>query len=136
MKVKNFAIWLRYNSRSGTHNMYKEYRALSRAEAVEAMYQDLAARHRARFGSIHVRTHRVGQLTPDPEGRRDREDGGHSPPLHQAAHRQEPALPSAPPPQPRQGHLRRQAPRYVLLSDGVVYLVSSGISHQAPSCVI
>lgn len=35
MKVKNFAIWLRYNSRSGTHNMYKEYRGLSRAEAVE-----------------------------------------------------------------------------------------------------
>lgn len=56
MKVKNFAIWLRYNSRSGTHNMYKEYRGLSRAEAVESMYQDMAARHRARFGSIHVRT--------------------------------------------------------------------------------
>lgn len=56
MKVKNFAIWLRYNSRSGTHNMYKEFRAMSRAEAVEAMYQDMAARHRARFGSIHVRS--------------------------------------------------------------------------------
>ena len=54
MKVKNFAIWLRYNSRSGTHNMYKEFRALSRAEAVEQMYQDMAARHRARFGSLHI----------------------------------------------------------------------------------
>lgn len=54
MKVKNFGIWLRYNSRSGTHNMYKEYRAMSRAEAVEDMYQDMAARHRARFGSIHI----------------------------------------------------------------------------------
>ena len=53
-KVKNFAIWLRYNSRSGTHNMYKEFRGMSRAEAVETMYQDMAARHRARFGSIHV----------------------------------------------------------------------------------
>ncbi|WFD31528.1 60S ribosomal protein L20B [Malassezia sp. CBS 17886] len=53
-KVKNFAIWLRYNSRSGTHNMYKEFRAMSRAEAVESMYQDMAARHRARFGSIHI----------------------------------------------------------------------------------
>merc|ERR1719473_1665491 len=41
-------------SRSGTHNMYKEFRALSRAEAVEQMYQDMAARHRARFGSIHI----------------------------------------------------------------------------------
>lgn len=27
---------------------------MSRTEAVEALYQDMAARHRARFGSIHV----------------------------------------------------------------------------------
>jgi large subunit ribosomal protein L18Ae len=54
LKVKNFGIWLRYNSRSGTHNMYKEFREMSRTEAVEALYQDMAARHRARFGSIHV----------------------------------------------------------------------------------
>ena len=52
--VKNFGIWLRYDSRSGTHNMYKEYRELSRTAAVEALYQDMAARHRARFRSIHV----------------------------------------------------------------------------------
>ncbi|KAI6369980.1 60S ribosomal protein L20A, variant 2 [Pyricularia grisea] len=54
LKVKNFGIWIRYNSRSGTHNMYKEYRELSRTAAVEAMYQDMAARHRARFASIHI----------------------------------------------------------------------------------
>ncbi|KAL1407324.1 60S ribosomal protein L20B [Vanrija albida] len=53
-KVKNFAIWLRYDSRSGTHNMVKEFRALSRAEAVEAMYQDMAARHRARFRNVQI----------------------------------------------------------------------------------
>ncbi|CAK36896.1 60S ribosomal protein eL20 [Aspergillus niger CBS 101883] len=53
-KVKNFGIWLRYDSRSGTHNMYKEFREMSRTEAVEALYQDMAARHRARFGSIHI----------------------------------------------------------------------------------
>jgi large subunit ribosomal protein L18Ae len=55
MKVKNFGIWIRYDSRSGTHNMYKEYREMSRTDAVEALYQDMAARHRARFRSIHVR---------------------------------------------------------------------------------
>ncbi|KAG8216600.1 60S ribosomal protein L18A [Butyriboletus roseoflavus] len=55
LKVKNFGIWLRYDSRSGTHNMYKEFRELSRADAVKALYQDMAARHRARFRSIHVR---------------------------------------------------------------------------------
>lgn len=54
MAVKNFGIWLRYNSRSGTHNMYKEYREMSRADAVKSCYQDMAARHRARFASIHI----------------------------------------------------------------------------------
>lgn len=53
-KVKNFGIWIRYDSRSGTHNMYKEFREMSRVDAVEALYQDMAARHRARFGSIAV----------------------------------------------------------------------------------
>ena len=56
LKVKNFGIWIRYDSRSGTHNMYKEYREMSRTDAVESMYQDMAARHRARFRSVHVST--------------------------------------------------------------------------------
>lgn len=70
LKPKTFAIWLRYDSRSGTcaapqprastdprsHNMYKEFRELSRADAVHALYQDMAARHRARFRSIQVRS--------------------------------------------------------------------------------
>lgn len=53
-KVKNFGIWIRYDSRSGTHNMYKEYRDMSRCDAVQSLYQDMAARHRSRFRSIHV----------------------------------------------------------------------------------
>ncbi|KAI8846615.1 ribosomal L18ae/LX protein domain-containing protein [Chytridium lagenaria] len=52
--VKNFGIFLRYDSRSGTHNMYKEYRELSRTDAVAAAYQDMASKHRARFTSIHI----------------------------------------------------------------------------------
>ncbi len=59
LKVKNFGIWIRYDSRSGTHNMYKEYREMSRTDAVEAMYQDMAARHRSRFRSIHVSPRRL-----------------------------------------------------------------------------
>ncbi|KAJ8607450.1 hypothetical protein MRB53_040300 [Persea americana] len=54
LKVKNFGIWIRYDSRSGTHNMYKEYREMSRTDAVQALYQDMASRHRARFRSIHI----------------------------------------------------------------------------------
>jgi large subunit ribosomal protein L18Ae len=34
--------------------MYKEYREMSRTDAVERLYQDMAARHRARFRSIHI----------------------------------------------------------------------------------
>merc|ERR1712137_780359 len=54
MKVKNFGIWIRYDSRSGTHNMYKEYREMSRTDAVEALYQDMAARHRSRFRDVQI----------------------------------------------------------------------------------
>jgi len=54
LKVKNFGIWIRYDSRSGTHNMYKEFRDLTRADAVKSLYQDMAARHRARFRSIQI----------------------------------------------------------------------------------
>merc|ERR1712159_379644 len=53
-KLKNFGVWLRYDSRSGTHNMYKEYRATCRTDAVDAMYMEMAGRHRARPSVIHV----------------------------------------------------------------------------------
>ncbi|KAJ2955443.1 hypothetical protein NQZ79_g8567 [Umbelopsis isabellina] len=53
-QIKNYGIWLRYDSRSGTHNMYKEYREMSRCAAVVACYQDMAARHRARFASVQI----------------------------------------------------------------------------------
>jgi large subunit ribosomal protein L18Ae len=55
-RVKNFAIVLRYDSRSGTHNMYKEVRAMSTTEAVDKMYSEMASRHRARFRSIQIIT--------------------------------------------------------------------------------
>ncbi|QSL66740.1 hypothetical protein MERGE_001126 [Pneumocystis wakefieldiae] len=53
-KVKNYGIWIRFDSRSGTHNMYKEYREVSRTAAVDALYQDMASRHRSRFRSIQI----------------------------------------------------------------------------------
>lgn len=54
LKIKNFGIWLRYNSRSGTHNMYREYRDLTVSAAVTQCYRDMGARHRARAHSIQV----------------------------------------------------------------------------------
>ena len=52
--IKNYGISVRYDSRSGTHNMYREYRALTLNSAVDAMYSEMAGRHRARFSSIHI----------------------------------------------------------------------------------
>lgn len=52
--VKNFGIWVRYDSRSGTHNMYREYRDTQTSGAVTQCYRDMGARHRARPGSIQI----------------------------------------------------------------------------------
>merc|ERR1712225_78818 len=53
-KVSKYGIWLRYDSRSGTTNMYKEFSALTQNATVQQMYQEMAGRHRARFSSIHI----------------------------------------------------------------------------------
>jgi len=53
-KVKNFGIWFRYESRTGTHNAYKEYRELSLTDAVNAMYMDMAGRSRAKAVAIQI----------------------------------------------------------------------------------
>ena len=54
LKIKNFGIWLRYDSRSGTHNMYREYRDLTVSAAVTNCYRDMGARHRSRAHSIQI----------------------------------------------------------------------------------
>eukprot|EP01083_Nonionella_stella_P076802 209455_1 len=52
--VKNYGIWLRYSSRSGTHNMYREYRDLKLTGAVSQLYNEMAGRHRTRPRSIQI----------------------------------------------------------------------------------
>jgi large subunit ribosomal protein L18Ae len=52
--VKNYGIWLRYSSRSGTHNMYREYRDLKLTGAVTQLYNEMAGRHRTRPRSIQI----------------------------------------------------------------------------------
>ena len=53
-QVKNYGIWLRYDSRSGTHNMYREYRDLTLCGAVSQLYDEMAGRHRTRPRSIQI----------------------------------------------------------------------------------
>jgi len=52
--VKTYGIWLRYDSRSGTHNMYREFRDCSINGAVSQLYQEMAGRHRTRPRSIQI----------------------------------------------------------------------------------
>ena len=52
--VKNFGVWVRYQSRTGYHNMYKEYRDLTLNGAISQMYQEMASRHRVRYPCIFV----------------------------------------------------------------------------------
>ncbi|XP_055351044.1 60S ribosomal protein L18a-like [Paramacrobiotus metropolitanus] len=61
-KIRNISIFLRYDSRSGTHNMVREYRDVTVAGAVTQMYRDMGARHRARAHSIQVIS--VKEVTP------------------------------------------------------------------------
>lgn len=104
------------------------------------MYQDMAARHRARFRSIHVRNNNPPPNRPpnrsivfmgeekkikkrrltsptDPPRRRAREGRRCQAPLHQAAPHQEPGLPPAPPrpqDQHQEGLLRHPAVHFRL----------------------
>eukprot|EP00455_Lapot_gusevi_P057065 TRINITY_DN960_c0_g2_i5.p2 TRINITY_DN960_c0_g2~~TRINITY_DN960_c0_g2_i5.p2 ORF type:complete len:177 (-),score=66.64 TRINITY_DN960_c0_g2_i5:89-619(-) len=52
--VKNYGVLIRYDSRTGTHSMYKEYRDTSRIGAIGQMYSEMAGRHRARKSSIQI----------------------------------------------------------------------------------
>jgi len=52
--IKNYGIWLRYSSRSGTHNMYREFRDLKLTGAVSQLYDEMAGSHRARPRSIQI----------------------------------------------------------------------------------
>lgn len=52
--VKNYGIHLRYDSRTDTINMYKEYRAISANHAVSQMYSEMAGRHRARSADLQI----------------------------------------------------------------------------------
>merc|ERR1711934_660037 len=52
--VKNYAIWLRYRSRTDQHNMYKEFRDTTVNGAVSQMYSEMAGRHRGQAESITI----------------------------------------------------------------------------------
>ena len=52
--IKNYGIILRYLTRTGTVNMYKEYRDVSLCGAVSQMYMEMSGRHSAAPNSIQI----------------------------------------------------------------------------------
>lgn len=53
-RVSNYGVWLRYESRTDTHNMYKEYRDTTINGAISQMTAEMAGRHRAQAGAIQI----------------------------------------------------------------------------------
>ncbi len=52
--VKTFGIVLRYQSRVGIHNMYKEFRDISLNGAISQLYMEMSGNHRASPDTISI----------------------------------------------------------------------------------
>ena len=52
--IRNYGIVLRYLTRTGTVNMYKEYRDSSLCGAASQMYMEMSGRHSAAHNSIQI----------------------------------------------------------------------------------
>merc|ERR1740139_1523045 len=52
--MKNFGIFMRYDTRTCTVNMYKEYRDVTLCGAVSQLYLEMSGRHSARWETIQV----------------------------------------------------------------------------------
>ncbi|ORM40202.1 60S ribosomal protein L18a-1 [Babesia sp. Xinjiang] len=53
-QAKNYGVLLRYECRTGTHNMYKEYRDTTLTGAISQMYGEMAGRDKARASCIQI----------------------------------------------------------------------------------
>lgn len=70
--VKTFGIVLRYQSRTGNHNMYKEYRDVSLNGAISQLHAEMAGNHRASPDTISII--KTAVLNTKDEIRRPRSD--------------------------------------------------------------
>ena len=60
--MKNYGVWFRYDSRTGTHNAYKEFREMSAEKAINHLYQNMAGLSRAKATAIQIL--KVSELAP------------------------------------------------------------------------
>lgn len=68
--VKNFGVVLRFRSRVGQHNMYREVRETTSARAVEKIYADLAGQCRTR--ALDIQIINVNEITNPEDLRREK----------------------------------------------------------------
>lgn len=61
--AKTYGVLLRFESRKGTHNMYKEYRDTSKEGAISQLYSEMAGSHRARASQIQII--RISQISSE-----------------------------------------------------------------------
>jgi large subunit ribosomal protein L18Ae len=52
--VKTYGVVLKYQSRTGQHNMYKEFRDTSLNGAIGQLYMEMSGNHRANHDTVHV----------------------------------------------------------------------------------
>ena len=52
--VRNFGVWLRYRSRTGEHNMYREIRETTSARAITKLFSDMAGLYRVRYHNVQI----------------------------------------------------------------------------------
>nr|AGE89254.1 60S ribosomal protein L18a [Cryptocaryon irritans] len=52
--IKTYGICLRFQSRTGQHNMYKEFRDVSLNGAISQLYMEMSGNHRARHETIQI----------------------------------------------------------------------------------
>ena len=58
--IKIFGLAIKYRSRTGIHNMYKEYRSTTLCGAVRRMLSEMAGTHKAKMDTVNIiRTCRV-----------------------------------------------------------------------------
>ncbi|KAM0675903.1 60S ribosomal protein L20B [Gurleya vavrai] len=53
-KIKNYGISYVYRSKNGLHNMYKEFRGLTRCDVVDMLFQNMAGKHKASENDIKI----------------------------------------------------------------------------------
>uniref|UniRef100_A0A8C3W459 Large ribosomal subunit protein eL20 n=1 Tax=Catagonus wagneri TaxID=51154 RepID=A0A8C3W459_9CETA len=74
LRVKKSGIWLCYNSHSGTHNSYREYRDLTTASAVTQCYRDIGTRPGPRTAPSRIQRWRRSQPASKEKERKKREN--------------------------------------------------------------